>query len=49
MARDVVCGMRVEEGTAKWKSQHGAKDYYFCSPTCKHRFDNDPERFVGPA
>jgi Cu+-exporting ATPase len=49
MTRDVVCGMTVEEETTEWKSQHEAKTYYFCSPTCKQKFDDDPERFVGSA
>ncbi|MGA2238962.1 MAG: YHS domain-containing protein [Candidatus Bathyarchaeia archaeon] len=49
MARDVVCNMEVEERTAKWRSEHKAKTYYFCSPICKQKFDRSPEKFVKSA
>jgi YHS domain-containing protein len=49
MALDLVCGMQVEEKTAKWKSEYGARAYYFCSPICKQKFDTTPEKYVKQA
>jgi Cu+-exporting ATPase len=46
MAKDPVCGMMVDEATAKWKSEHQGKTYYFCNERCKKAFDKAPKRFV---
>lgn len=46
MVKDVVCGMDVDEKTAKWKSDYKGKTYYFCAQSCKQRFDRNPERFT---
>jgi Cu+-exporting ATPase len=46
MARDPVCGMNVDERTAKWKSEHEGKTYYFCNERCKAAFDKNPKRFI---
>jgi len=46
MAKDPVCGMMVDEATAKWKSEHQGKTYYFCNERCKKAFDKAPSRFV---
>jgi len=46
MAKDPVCGMTVDEETARWRSEHGGKTYYFCAERCKQAFDRDPKRFV---
>jgi len=46
MARDPVCGMTVDESTAKWRSEHEGKTYYFCNERCKATFDKNPKRFV---
>ena len=43
MAKDVVCGMDVEEKTAAAKSEHKGTTYYFCSAGCKKAFDKEPE------
>ena len=45
MATDVVCKMQVDEKTAKWKSEYKGKTYYFCNPTCKQKFDKEPEKY----
>jgi YHS domain-containing protein len=47
MARDVVCGMDVDEATAQWKSEYKGAMYYFCASGCKDAFDNDPEKYLG--
>lgn len=48
MAIDPVCGMEVEEKTAKHTSEYKGEKYYFCAPGCKHTFEKDPEAYVGP-
>jgi Cu+-exporting ATPase len=40
--KDVVCGMDVEPTAAAGESSHGGKTYYFCSLSCKQKFDRDP-------
>jgi YHS domain-containing protein len=44
-AIDSICKMEVDEKTAKWKSTFKGKDYYFCAPGCKKKFDSDPEKY----
>lgn len=39
MVKDPVCGMNVDEKTAKLKSDFTGKTYYFCAPSCKATFD----------
>ena len=46
MAMDPVCRMEVDEATAKWKSEHMGKTYYFCSPGCKKSFDENPMKYM---
>ncbi len=46
MAIDPICKMTVNEATAKFKSSHGGKTYYFCSPGCKATFDKNPAKFA---
>jgi len=46
MVTDVVCQMKVDEKTAKWKSEYKGKTHYFCGPTCKREFDRNPENYV---
>ncbi len=46
MAKDVVCGMIVDDATAQWKSEFKGKTYYFCAPGCKRAFETDQERYL---
>jgi len=46
MVKDPVCGMSVDEKTAKYKSIRANSVYYFCSATCQNEFDKNPEKFV---
>jgi RND family efflux transporter MFP subunit len=48
-AVDPVCGMDVEIATARLKSEHKNKTYYFCNESCKREFDSAPDRFVKTA
>jgi YHS domain-containing protein len=47
MPKDPVCGMSVEEKTAKFKSEYMGKTYYFCSQMCKTAFDKNPSKYAG--
>jgi Cu+-exporting ATPase len=38
--------MKVDEKTAKWKSNYKGKTYYFCAPGCKAAFEAEPEKYV---
>jgi Cu+-exporting ATPase len=46
MEKDVVCGMQVDPAKAAGSSQHDGKTYYFCSQTCKTRFDANPGHYL---
>lgn len=46
MAIDPVCKMKVDERSAKFKSEYRGKIYYFCAPGCKKAFDEDPEKYL---
>jgi YHS domain-containing protein len=47
MVKDLVCGMNVDEKTAKFKSEHKGRTYYFCGQTCKTSFDKNPTKYAG--
>jgi xanthine dehydrogenase accessory factor len=44
-ARDPVCGMTVELGAAKHRSEQRGVTVYFCCAGCKQAFDKEPDRF----
>lgn len=46
MAKDLVCGMEVDENTAKFKLEHGGKTYYFCAKGCLEKFEANPSQFI---
>jgi Cu+-exporting ATPase len=43
---DPVCGMTVDPSRAAGKSEYRGQTIYFCSPSCKRRFDEKPEAFA---
>ncbi len=45
MVVDVVCGMEIDEKTAKWKSEYNGKTYFFCGRMCKLEFDENPQKY----
>ncbi len=45
-ARDPICGMTVDVGKAKYKSEFDGKSFYFCCGGCKQTFDQQPEKYV---
>jgi YHS domain-containing protein len=46
MAKDPICGMNVDEKTAKFKSDYDGKTFYFCAASCKNTFDKNPAKFA---
>jgi Cu+-exporting ATPase len=44
---DPVCGMVLEARQAGAESVHGTEHYYFCSTTCRDRFESNPAQFLG--
>ncbi len=46
MAKDPVCGMDVDEATAKHTAQHDGRTYYFCCNHCAQRFLERPGDYV---
>jgi Cu+-exporting ATPase len=46
MEKDVVCGMQVDPAKAAGTSQHNRKTYYFCSQSCKTKFDANPAQYA---
>lgn len=46
MAKDPVCGMEVKPEQAAGKSEHGGQTYYFCSTSCKQKFDHNPQQYA---
>lgn len=50
MAKDVICGMQVDERQATERgltSEYQGQTYYFCSPGCKRQFDQNPGQYAG--
>jgi Cu(I)/Ag(I) efflux system membrane fusion protein len=44
---DVVCGMDVDaSASGVAKSDYKGTTYYFCNPSCKERFDLEPEKYL---
>jgi YHS domain-containing protein len=43
---DPVCNMQVDEQSAAGNSEYQGQTYYFCSPGCKQRFDQNPQQFA---
>jgi len=46
MAVDPVCGMEVDEKTAKFKTEYKRTTYYFCAQKCKEMFEKEPEKYL---
>jgi Cu+-exporting ATPase len=41
---DPVCGMQVDENTVH-KSSSAGETVYFCSASCKQKFDSNPDAY----
>jgi P-type Cu+ transporter len=44
--KDPVCGMQVDPAKAAGTSEFMGQTYYFCSRTCKAKFDANPPQYV---
>ena len=49
LARDPVCGMKVDLATAKHRLVHGGETFAFCREGCLAKFRAEPERYLKPA
>jgi Cu+-exporting ATPase len=45
---DPVCGMKIEAASAAGESEHAGEHFYFCSSSCKQKFDSDPAKYARP-
>jgi xanthine dehydrogenase accessory factor len=46
VAVDPVCGMEVAVDAAKETATYEGREYYFCGPGCRSRFEADPTGYV---
>jgi Cu+-exporting ATPase len=46
LAVDPVCGMKVDPHTAKYRTEHAGRTYYFCSAGCREKFVAEPARYL---
>ncbi len=49
MAKDPVCGMEVDPGTAEHKVDHNGQSYFFCCSHCLEKFRTEPARYLTPS
>jgi len=47
--KDPVCGMNVNPATARYKTQHNGKEYFFCCAGCQAKFQANPEGILSSA
>ncbi|MCU1228767.1 MAG: copper-translocating P-type ATPase [Acidobacteria bacterium] len=47
MSRDPVCGMTVDPQRAAGSSEYHGETFFFCSLSCKAKFDANPAAFLG--
>ncbi|MDD1673038.1 MAG: YHS domain-containing protein [Methanomicrobiales archaeon] len=38
--------MTVDEKTAQFTTDYKGKKYYFCAPSCKRKFEKEPEKYL---
>ncbi len=49
MAKDPVCGMTVSKENAPAQEKYKGHTFYFCSETCKEKFDQNRDKYATPA
>lgn len=47
MATDPVCKMAIAPEKAAAKMDHAGTTYYFCSESCRKKFMEHPQNYVG--
>lgn len=45
--KDPVCGMPVDREKSKAASVYRGKTFYFCSSSCRDKFEQAPEKYIG--
>ena len=45
---DPVCGMEVKPDTP-WKAEYAGQEWYFCSESCRTKFQAEPDRYAKPS
>jgi RND family efflux transporter MFP subunit len=48
LVKDPVCGMDVDPAKAAGSSKYKDQTYWFCSKSCKSKFDGSPDKYVKP-
>jgi len=46
MVKDPVCGMEIDQAKAAAKREYEGKTYYFCSTSCRDKFNAAPQSFA---
>lgn len=46
MTKDPVCGMAIDASTAAGRKEYKGQAYYFCSPSCLKKFEQNPESYI---
>lgn len=44
--KDPDCGMTISRQTAFDELVYDGKTYYFCAPTCRQTFEDNPEQYI---
>jgi Cu+-exporting ATPase len=44
--KDPVCGMTVDPAKAAGASVHAGKTHYFCSASCRDKFEKEPAKYA---
>ncbi len=44
--KDPVCGMEIDPPRAAAASVHEGTTYYFCSGSCRDKFEREPQKYV---
>jgi Cu+-exporting ATPase len=44
---DPVCGMKLDEAKAEYKTGYAGEMFYFCSVDCQTKFQEDPGKYIG--
>lgn len=45
--KDPVCGMTVDPKNAAAAAVRGGSTYYFCSTSCRDKFEQAPDKYAG--
>lgn len=45
-SKDPVCGMDVEPGKAAAAAVYRGQTFYFCSTSCRDKFEKDPAKYA---